>query len=128
MGKLVVVDEEGKRGHTRIPGTFTPECPNILPGVNTLTCVEDAEFWCFNYIANRNALPALSPIRLNDSSEANFPAGSRVFICKGVILRNGQSEFGPLILPTDEALSFKAVGDVYGLLFEKDRKDVVSMA
>jgi hypothetical protein len=67
----------------RIPGLFTGDRPAHPAGKTTVTAVQDAEFWCFNYVANRRALPNLTPIRLSAGDVLTLSAGQNLFVMLG---------------------------------------------
>ena len=100
----------------REPGMFTGDRPDHPAGTTTITAGNDGlEFWCFNWHANRGALPAAVPLRAADAEMVDLPAGQRVLLCAGAL---GEFGVGPFLAPGGP---LAARGNVYGLLIGSDR-------
>lgn len=110
----VVLDGQTPRPD-RVPGLFTKESVAQPTGETVVTAVEPLEFWCFNWHANRGALPEVAALRLADGEAAELSAGQRVLLCKGAL---GAHRMGAFV--ADGAPLF-ASGAVYGFLIGADR-------
>lgn len=80
--------DDGTQAPDRTPGMYSAERPDSPAGVLTMTAVEDAEFWCFNYTANRRALPELTPLRYPDGGVFMGQEGDRILVCAGSLGRH----------------------------------------
>lgn len=67
----------------RVPGLFTGDRPDHPAGISMIRPVEELEFWCFNKVINRGALPDLQPVVLADGQVLDTDPGQRIFICRG---------------------------------------------
>lgn len=114
-GRGVVTNDRVGALPDREPGMFTGDRPDHPIGITTITAAEGLEFWCFNWHANRGALPAATPLRAKNTEVVELPAGQRVLLCAGAL---GEFEPGPFLAPGEP---LAARGDVYGLLIEEDR-------
>ena len=114
-GRAVVTNSFGGRFDDRVPGLFTVDRPDHPEGVTRVTAAEELEFWCFNWHANRGALPELAALRATNAEAVELQAGQRVLICCGRLGEHGVGSFvadgAPLI----------ADGDVYGFLIGGER-------
>ena len=72
----------------RVPGMYSGDRGPHPSGVVVLRAVQETEFWCFNWHANRGALPELTPIRLL-GGEVELEPGQRVLVCAGAIEGHG---------------------------------------
>lgn len=99
----------------REPGMFTGDRPDHPAGTTTIAAVEGLEFWCFNWHANRGALPAARPLRAADAEMVDLQAGQRALLCTGAL---GDFGVGPFVAPGGPLV---ARGAVYGFLIEADR-------
>lgn len=82
-GRASVTNDSSGTYPDRIPGLFTGERPEHPQGKTTITAIEELEFWCFNWHANRRALPQLTPVCLPDGGEIEVELGQRVLVCRG---------------------------------------------
>jgi hypothetical protein len=94
---------------------FTGDRPDHPAGTTTIAAPDGLEFWCFNWHANRGALPAATPLRCANAESVELQAGQRVLLCAGKL---GDFEPGPFVAPGGP---LEASGDVYGFLIEGDR-------
>ncbi len=114
-GRGQVAREDGSQAPDRLPGLFTAESAPQPAGTSTVTAVEPLEFWCFNWHANRGALPAIAALRLAHGANAELSAGQRVLLCKGLL---GGRATGPFVA---DGAPLQAEGAVYGFLIGADR-------
>lgn len=82
-GRATVTGEDGTQYIDREPGLWTPERLDMPAGTTTVNVVEDLEFWCFNYTANRNALPNVEPVRVKAGEAFEVPKKSLLFVASG---------------------------------------------
>ena len=110
-GRASVVDSDGNVLPDRSPGMFSAERPDHPAGTFTVTAIEPLEFYCFNYHANRRALPDLTALRLDSGESVTLPPGSMVLVCSG--------QLGPLAAGNAQLLGgeLTAVGRTYALVF-----------
>jgi hypothetical protein len=87
-GRGVVSNSLGGQFDDRVPGMFTAERPDHPEGATRVTAVEEVEFWCFNWHANRGALPDLTPLRFADGGVYLGQEGDRVLVCSGAFGRH----------------------------------------
>ena len=114
-GRGEVSRDNGTAAPDRLPGLFTPESTPQPAGTSTVCAVEPLEFWCFNWHANRGALPAVQALRLADGEAFTPNAGQRVLVCRGAL---GAHEMGPFVA---NGSALQADGQVYGFLIGADR-------
>lgn len=115
-GRGVVTNSFGGQYDDRVPGLFTGERPDHPEGTTKITAVEELEFWCFNWHANRGALPALTPIRFPDGGVFLGQEGDRVLVCSGGL---GRHEPGDSFRVGGDELV--AASGTYALLIGGDR-------
>lgn len=115
-GRASFTHEDGTVFDDRVPGMFSGDRPDTPAGVMTHTVLEDLEFWCFNWHANRGALPQVEVFRLADSEVLSAPVGQRVILCAGTL---GGYDYGTAFIHDGAALM--ATGDCYGFLIGADR-------
>jgi hypothetical protein len=65
-GRGVVTNSFGGTFDDRVPGLFTAERPDHPEGTTKVLAAEELEIWCFNWHANRGALPDVLPLRAAD--------------------------------------------------------------
>jgi len=87
-GRGVVTNSFGGQFDDRVPGLFTGERPDHPKGTTTVTAAEELEFWCFNWHANRGALPALTPLRFPQGGVFHGNEGDRILVCAGSLGRH----------------------------------------
>jgi hypothetical protein len=114
-GRGVVTNDTVGPMPDREPGMFTGDRPDHPAGTTTIAAPDGLEFWCFNWHANRGALPAASPLRAADAELVELQAGQRVLLCTGAL---GEFGVGPFVAPGGPLV---ARGAVYGFLIEGDR-------
>jgi hypothetical protein len=115
-GRASFTHEDGTVFDDRVPGMFSGDRPDTPAGVMTHAVLEDLEFWCFNWHANRGALPQVEVFRVMDAGSFNAPVGQRVILCAGTL---GGYEYGTAFIHDGGALA--ASGDCYGFLVGGDR-------
>lgn len=115
-GLASVTLDDGTSFPNRVPGLFTAERPDHPAGIVTVRAIDETEFWCFNWHANRGALPGLTPLRYPDGGVFSGQEGDRVLVCSGGLGRHAPGD------------SFRVGGDelvaepgTYALLMEADR-------
>jgi hypothetical protein len=82
-GRGMVTNSFGGQFDDRVPGLFTGERPDHPKGTTKVTAAEELEFWCFNWHANRGALPALTPLRFPEGGVFLGQEGDRILVCAG---------------------------------------------
>jgi len=110
-GRASVVHEDGTVIPDRVAGMYSGDRPDRVVGKITHTALEELEFWCFNWHANRRALPQVEVFRLADSEVFTAPAGQRVLLCFGSL---GNYEYGTAFI--HDGADLVATGDCYGFL------------
>jgi hypothetical protein len=115
-GRGVVSNNLGGQFDDRVPGLFTGERPDHPGGITTVTAADELEFWCFNWHANRGALPDLTPLRYPNGGVFLGREGSRILVCSGSL---GRHEPGDTFrVGGDE---FVAAAGTYALVIGGDR-------
>ena len=115
-GRGVVTNSVGGQFDDRVPGLFTGERPDHPEGTTRITAAEELEFWCFNWHANRRALPDATPIRAPHGGPWRATAGQRVLVCAGAI---GEHWAGDTFVSDGAELETAPV--TYGLMIGGDR-------
>lgn len=92
QGRILVELQGGSALDDRVPGMYSGDRPTHPAGVITLTAAEPSEFWCFNWHANRGALPDLTPLRFPDGGYLVGRDGGRILVCSGQIGAQGPGE------------------------------------
>lgn len=87
-GRASVTLDDGSVFPDRVPGLFTAERPDHPAGIVTVRAIQETEFWCFNWHANRGALPDLTPLRFQDGGVFTGQEGDRVLVCSGSLGRH----------------------------------------
>lgn len=121
QGLIAVRGGDGTAFEDRVPEMFSAERPNHPAGVVTLTAVQDSEFWCFNWHANRAALPALVPIRLQPGQSLQVSSGQRLWLFRGQAAMAGDTLPIPSSLLAAEDGEIAALEATYGVIVEADR-------
>lgn len=114
-GRGAVSNPNAPAAPDRTPGLFTGDRPAHPIGITRITAVEELEFWCFNWHANRGALPAATPLRATNMETVELPQGQRVLLCVGALGGHG---VGPFVA---DGSPMVAIGDVFGFLIGGDR-------
>jgi hypothetical protein len=115
-GRASFTHEDGTVFDNRVPGMFSGDRPDTPAGVMMHTALTEFEFWCFNWHANRGALPQVEVFRLADGEVLSAPVGQRVLLCAGAL---GTFQNGSAFVHDGGALV--ASGDCYGFLIGADR-------
>ncbi len=115
-GEATFTHEDGTVFANRVPGMFSGDRPDTPAGVMTHTALTELEYWCFNWHANRGALPQVDVFRVADAGSFNAPVGQRVILCAGIL---GGYEYGTAFIHDGSELL--AVGDCYGFLLGGSR-------
>lgn len=115
-GEASFTHEDGTVFENRAPGMFSGDRPDTPAGVMTHTALSELEFWCFNWHANRGALPQVEVMRVADGQGIELPQGSRVLLCAGTL---GNYPFGTAFI--HDGGSMLASGDCYGFLIGANR-------
>ena len=110
-GLATVTEANGDVLDDRVPGMFSGERPDHPKGTFTVRAVEETEFWCFNWIANRRSLPTLTPIRAEDGQVVQLAPEAMVLVCRG---RLGDCEVGGTLVADG---NLTAHGKTYALIF-----------
>lgn len=87
-GRASVTRDDGAQFPDRVPGLFTGDRPDHPGGIVTVRAVEETEFWCFNWHANRGALPDLEPLRFPHGGVFWGREGDRILVCSGALGRH----------------------------------------
>jgi hypothetical protein len=117
QGRICVTGGDGSIFEDRVSGMYSGERPNHPAGVVTLNAAQDSEFWCFNWHANRGALPALTPLRYPQGGMFIGQEGDRVLVCAGSL---GPHEAGGSFRFGGNELV--AAPETYGLVIGGDRE------
>lgn len=120
-GLISVTGGDGTAFEDRVPGMFSAERPNHPAGVVTLNAVEESEFWCFNWHANRAALPTLVPIRLPPGQSLQVSSGQRLWLFRGQAAMAGDTLPIPSSLLAAEDGELVALEVTYGVIVGADR-------
>lgn len=115
-GEASLTHEDGTVFDNRVPGMFSGDRPDTPAGVMTHTALNEFEFWCFNWHANRGALPQVEILRIPSGQAISVAAGTRVLLCAG---RLGAHLNGSAFVHDGSALV--ADSDCYGFLIGADR-------
>jgi hypothetical protein len=83
----------------RVPGMYSGDRGDHPAGVVILSAVQETEFWCFNWHANRRGLPLLTPIRSPNGGNVQTAVGKKILVCSGTI--NGFSSGQSFITQSD---------------------------
>lgn len=114
--------EDGYTTPVREPGSFSLERGVMPAGTYVFTCMEDSEWWCVNWRANRGRLPSLLPFRLAAGAERALPTGTLLLVCSGSLLTAAGSLGQGAEVEVASAVAVVRAGSepVYGLIFEKE--------
>ncbi len=84
-GRGIVTGDDGTAYPDRVPGMFSPERGDVPKGAVTTLADTELEFWCFNWTANRGALPQAQALRITEDQNVTLPHGLIVLVCRGGI-------------------------------------------
>jgi hypothetical protein len=115
-GRASFTHDDGTVFEDRVPGMFSGDRPDTPAGVMRHTVLEELEFWCFNWHANRGALPQVEILRVPSGQAISVAAGTRVLLCAG---RLGAHLNGSAFVHDGSALV--ADSDCYGFLIGANR-------
>lgn len=111
-GRASFTHADGTVYEDRVPGMYSGDRPDTPAGVMTHTVLEELEYWCFNWHANRGALPIVEVFRLQPGDI--MPVNNRkVILCYGTL---GPYEFGNAFIQDKEPLIAQDV--CYGFFVE----------
>lgn len=111
-GRASFTHEDGTVFEDRVPGMYSGDRPDTPAGVMQHTVLEELEYWCFNWHANRGALPVVEVFRLQPGDI--MPVNNRkVILCYGTL---GTYEFGTAFVHDKEPLVAQSV--CYGFFVE----------
>lgn len=116
-GRVACDCSDGAPRPDRLPGTWSAEMAYHPAGLTRLTALEESEFWCINWTANRRALPVLTPVRIMAGSGMEIAAGAKLFVLLGCS-KAGQAPFS---LVPDRAMTLTADSDLFGFIFSEGR-------
>ena len=116
-GRGTVQNDDGTTYPDRVAGLYTQERTGSPAGTTTVTSVDDMEFWCFNYVVNRHALPDLTAVRLQAGDTYNIRAGTKLFVMAG---KSDQVE-GPSDFSPEHDTTLTAKSPFYAFVILKDR-------
>lgn len=115
-GRGIVTGEDGTAYPDRLPGLFSPERTDIPKGVVTTLANTELEFWCFNWTANRGALPEVQPLRVTENQEITLPEGQKVLVCLGKL-----GEYSPTESFVANGEATQVLAPTYGFLIGESR-------
>jgi hypothetical protein len=115
-GRGTVRGEDGTVYPDRVPGLFSPERTDVPKGAVTTLADSELEFWCFNWTANRGALPQVEALRITEDENVIFPSGQRVLVCLGKV---GNFSAGESF--TADGTSMSVTAPTYGFLIGDSR-------
>jgi hypothetical protein len=115
-GQASFTHESGQEYDNRVPGMYSGDRPSSPVGSCRHDPIEELEFWCFNWHANRGALPVVEILRAPQASVFEADVGQRVLLCAG---RLGQHVAPCSFIHDGEPLV--ATVDSYGFLIGGDR-------
>lgn len=121
-GKSTPVNNSTGEPHTEeyVEGKFLRqfEYPNVI---FTQNVTEDMEIFCYAPIANKNILMApFDPVQLSINETTTLPLGTKLFLCKGTFIINGNEFTGPTsISVTTGDTTVTAQTKCYGLLYNE---------
>lgn len=115
-GRATFTLPDGTQGEDRVPGMFSGDRPNTPAGESVQQAVEELEFWCFNWHANRGALPQVEILRLAKGDQFTASTGQRVLLCAGLL---GDRAAGTSFIY--DGVPLTAQEDCYGFLIGGDR-------
>jgi hypothetical protein len=110
-GRGIVTGDDGTVYPDRVPGLFSPERGNVPKGSVTTLADTELEFWCFNWTANRGALPQVEALRIVEDQDVTLPQDRRVLVCVGEI--GGHFAAESFIA---DGLPMRAIAPTYGFL------------
>jgi len=91
---------------------------DVPAGEYLFTAVEDSEWWCINYTANRNRLPIVQVFLASKGEIKELPIGTRLLICRGAAAVNGQSHTAPAAFDVKQSpATLQANEDCFGFIF-----------
>lgn len=76
--------EDGTVFEDRVPGMYSGDRPDTPAGVMTHKVIDELEYWCFNWHANRGALPELEVFRLKTGDLLSVN-NRKVILCCGTL-------------------------------------------
>ncbi len=95
------------------PGAFLTDW---VDGLAEVTAVEETVLFCLTPELNRGYIPDVTPIILQADEANSFEAGTRFFLCEGVVEINGAEFIGPCQVKFNGPQTLKAKTDVYGVI------------
>lgn len=102
----------------RPAGTFSQNLNPIRQGQFKFTAVGDTQWWCINYLSNKNQLPNVLPINIVAGASQLFPVGSKLFLCDGIATVNSQEISIPgCVQGSSSDIEIVASSNVYGFVF-----------
>jgi hypothetical protein len=122
-GRIVGTDRNGVQAPPdRVPGMCSLSRTFAPAGTYDYVAAEDSEWWCINYTANRNQLPAVQVFTAAVGEVKNLPVGTKLFLCEGSV-SFGETQYdapAAFEISTEQA-TFVAGEQCYGFVFEEAR-------
>jgi hypothetical protein len=81
-----------------------------------LRAVEDTVVFCLTQDLNRGFIPETTPVLMKENNTTTYNAGTRFFLCQGVVEINGVEFKGPCQIGFKNLQALKAKTDVYGII------------
>ena len=115
-GRATVKLPDGTLSEDRVPGMFSGDRPPAPAGETVIIAQDELEFWCFNWHANRGALPEVQVLRVSESANIQLNQEQKVMLCFGSL---GEYTSPVSFVSTGQPLV--ALTDSYGFLIGGSR-------
>lgn len=103
----------------RLPGDTILTLPIVPVSDSHFVAEVDSEFWCINYVINRNRLPEVELFCIKVDETHVWPKDTMLMFCAGKFLANEAQYDTPMsVIVESELLTVTAVEDVYGFVFK----------
>ena len=86
--------------------------------VTDVLAAEETVMFCLTDKLNRGYIPDTTTVILNGDQSANYEAGTKFFLCQGIVKVNGVEFTGPCQIGFKTAQTLEAKTDVYGLIIK----------
>ena len=115
-GHATVKLPDGTMSEDRVPGMYSGDRPPAPAGETVIIAQEEFEFWCFNWHANRGALPMVEILRVPEATSVQLTAQQKTMLCTGTL---GEYQSPISFVAAGEPLT--AATNCYGFLIGDSR-------
>ena len=121
-GRVVGKSDTGILAEDRVPGLFTLDMPDPVPGNYTFEALDHTEWWCIDRKFNQGQIPEVTPLRVKVGELVQLPAGTRLLVCSGRGTLSGTSVAPGFSIETSEEATLHATEGILAMTFDRSKE------